>query len=179
MADKIATLERERSIRTLVERLFVIDGRDAAAKRSHAEKALLRANPELSSTDGFRLGRKIVIPGDVGLELREQPEPVEREAKGIFDETDDRLKLAQKTFSQRFENSAKADENALQQAADRTFAKKLRTALPESAALLTQAANAIGARAEAEKSRGERLAKALDEAQEQLATLRKLAERRR
>ena len=90
MADKIATLERERSIRTLVERLFVLEGRDAAAKRSHAEKALLRANPELSSADGFRLGRRIVIPGDIGLELKEQPEPVAEEAKGIFDETDAR-----------------------------------------------------------------------------------------
>jgi hypothetical protein len=179
MADKIATLERERSIRTLVERLFVLEGRDAAAKRSHAEKALLRANPELSSADGFRLGRRIVIPGDIGLELKEQPEPVAEEAKGIFDETDARLKLAQKTFAQRFESSAKADEKVLQQANDREFAKKLRKALPESAALLPLAAKAIGVRAEAEKGRGERLAKAIDEAQEQLAVLRKLAEKHR
>ena len=177
MADKIATLGRERSLRGLIERLFVIEGEETAKVLRHAEASLLRANPELSAREGFRVGRKVIIPGDIGLQLKERATNDTKNAEGILDETDARLSIAEKRYAERFEAAAKADAAALKISGERAFTGALRKALPESTTLLPQARKAIGTRAEVEKARSERLAKGFKEAQERLAALRDLTKR--
>jgi hypothetical protein len=179
MADRLAKLGRERSLKTLAQRLFVIEGPNAAAKLRHAEKALLRANPELGKTEGFNAGRPVIVPGDIGLEVSERVDRTPENASGLLEETGTRLELAGKTLSQRYQAAESADRAKLEQISDRTFVSKLRKALPASAGILAKTRENLGKRAEEDKARAERFSKSIDEAQERLAALRKLAERHR
>ncbi|TCM85023.1 hypothetical protein [Rhodovulum steppense] len=179
MADRIARVARERSLKTLAQRLFVIEEPDAERKLQLAEAALLRANPELATPEGFASGKAIVIPGDIGLPRTDRVIAARADAGGILDETGTRLELAGRVLSDRFAASGKATERGLARLGDRAFAQQVRRALPESAELASKAREALAKRQEEDKSRAERFAKALDEAQERLAALRALAERQR
>ncbi|MHA6262331.1 hypothetical protein ACXYMO_03940 [Arenibacterium sp. CAU 1754] len=179
MANKLAKLGRERSLRTLAQRLFVIDGPDATEKLRHAEAALLRANPDLAKPEGFSSGKRVIVPGDIGLAATDRVEKTGESASGLLDETGVRLDLAGKAFAQRFDAAGRADAAKLEKIADRTFVRNLRKALPETAAILPKTRETLGKRAEEDKDRAERFSKSIAEAQEMLAALRALAERQR
>ncbi len=179
MADKIAKLGRERSLQTLAQRLFVIDGPDATAKLRHAEAALLRANPDLAKADGFSSGKPVIVPGDIGLAATDRIERARESASGLLDETGVRLDLASKAFAQRFDTAGRADAAKLEKTADRTFVQKLQKALPEATAILPKTRETLGKRAEEGKDRAERFSQSIADAQEKLVALRALAERQR
>jgi len=179
MANRIAKLGRERSIRTLAQRLFVIEGPDAERKLRHAEAALLRANPELATPEGFASGRTVVIPGDIGLVPTDRVIAAAHSADGLLDETGARLDLAGKALATRYAEGGRVAEETLARIADRSFVQGLRRALPESTGILSKTRDTVGKRAEEDKARAERFAKAMDEAQARLAALRALAERQR
>ncbi|MEO0914970.1 MAG: hypothetical protein AAFY59_18635, partial [Pseudomonadota bacterium] len=69
MPTRIATLGRERRIATLARRVFEIEGPPRGEEQRRAEAALLRANPQLATAEGFRPGAAVVVPAVAGLRL--------------------------------------------------------------------------------------------------------------
>jgi hypothetical protein len=179
MAETIAKLGRERSLSTLAKRLFVIEGPDAERKLKHAEAALLRANPHLAKAEGFASGQTVIVPGNIGLAPTDRVTQPGKSTTGLLDETGTRLEAAGAALAQRFRESAEKDEAALGRVGDRAFVQKLRRALPESADLLRETERTIAGRTAADRARAESFAKAIEDAQKELATLRALAERQR
>lgn len=179
MADTIAKLGRERSLSTLAKRLFVIEGPDAERKLKHAEAALLRANPDLATADGFASGRTVIVPGTIGLAATDRVAQPNESAAGLFDEMELRLQGAGAALATRIAEAGRAVETALERVSDRRFAQKLRRALPESTEILAETRETLKQRGEAEKARAATFAKAIEDAQTELVKLRALAERRR
>ncbi|TCP41854.1 hypothetical protein [Rhodovulum marinum] len=179
MANRIAKLGRERSLKTLAERLFVIEGPGAERKLRHAEAALLRANPELATPEGFASGKTVIIPGDIGLIPTDRVIAARQSADGLLDETGTRLDLAGKTLAGRYAEGRKQAEETLARVTDRRLVQQIKRVLPEGTAILSKARETIGKQAEEDKTREERFAKAMEEAQARLAALRALAERQR
>lgn len=62
----VVTLKNEKSVREIAARVFATS---SAASLDRAEKALLRANPQLKTAAGFRTGAVISVPqvGDLAL----------------------------------------------------------------------------------------------------------------
>ncbi|MGC9419328.1 MAG: hypothetical protein ACP5EN_10205, partial [Rhodovulum sp.] len=166
-------------IRTLAQRLFVIEGPGAERKLRHAEAALLRANPELATPEGFSSGKMIVIPGDIGLIPTDRVIAARQSADGLLDETGARLDLAGKALASRYAEGQKQAEETLARVTDRRLGQQIRRVLPESTAILSKARDTVGKQAEVDKTRAERFTKAMEEAQSRLDALRALTDRQR
>jgi hypothetical protein len=179
MADTVAKLGRERSLSTLAKRLFVIEGPDAERKLKHAEAALLHANPDLATADGFAVGRTVIVPGTIGLAATDRVAQPKEGAAGLFDEMELRLQGAGAALATRIAEAERAVESALERVSDRRFAQKLRRALPDSTGLLAETRETLKQRREAEKARAATFANAIEDARTELAKLRALAESRR
>jgi hypothetical protein len=63
----LITVKNEKSVRELAERVY---GSSSAASLDRAEKALLRANPQLRTATGLRTGAVISVPAVSGLAVR-------------------------------------------------------------------------------------------------------------
>jgi hypothetical protein len=63
----LVTLKNEKTVRELAERVY---GTSSAASLDRAEKALLKANPQLASATGFRAGTVISVPAVRGVGVR-------------------------------------------------------------------------------------------------------------
>jgi hypothetical protein len=72
----VIALGKERNVRELAERVY---GGSNAAALARAEKALVKANPQLATAEGFRAGAVISVPEVSGLAVRPDttaPDPV-------------------------------------------------------------------------------------------------------
>ena len=97
MPTATARIGREKTLRTLAERLFVVDGPDKADRLRRAERALLRDNPTLAAEDGFHAGAVVVVPSDTGLATHPRVERAAGDPDGLLLETRARLHLAATT----------------------------------------------------------------------------------
>lgn len=175
MATAIARLEREKSLSTLAKRLYVIEGESAAADQKRAERALLRANPGLSSRRAFRAGRTIVVPSDVGLATRERVSKPTTDLTGTLEETGTRLELAARLLEDQFERASASDKETMERLSDRKLVADLRAALPESPKILARASAAVKERGSLNAASSKRYEKAFEQAFAELDRLKKLA----
>jgi len=73
----LITLQNEKNVREIAARVY---GTSSAASLDRAEKALLKANPQLAAATGFRTGAVISVPRVSGLAVRTEAtgqDPVE------------------------------------------------------------------------------------------------------
>ena len=164
MPTATARIGREKTLRTLAERLFVVDGPDKADRLRRAERALLRANPALAAEDAFHAGAVVVVPSDTGLATHPRVERAAGDPDGLLLETRARLRLAATTARGGFALAEKRAGAALAQLGDSAFVRKLREASREAAALAPQAAEAIKARTAASERHQRAVLAAIEEA---------------
>ena len=121
----------------------------------------------------------MIVPGNIGLGPSERVTLPVKGGTGLLDETGMRLEAAGEALAQRFKEGAEKDEATLGRVGDRAFLQQLRRALPESAELLRETGETVAKRTKADRARAESFAKAIDDAQKELAKLRDLAGRQR
>jgi len=175
MPTTVATLGRERTLSTLARRVYQIEGRGSAELQRRAEAALLRANPRLSSAEGFRAGDKIVVPAVPGLE-RSRDEisaaPVDR--NGLNAETALRLEALGSRIQDRFRLAADERRRALERLDDDAFVAEARQALPSSIDLLAKTRERLKREEQQDTERSDALLKGVASALDSLKALEKV-----
>ncbi|WP_282606168.1 hypothetical protein [Pelagibius sp. Alg239-R121] len=175
MAAAVAKLGREKSISTLAQRVYVIEGRNNTDAQRRAERALLRANPSLSDKKAFRTGRVIIVPSDVGLATTERVTKTTADLDGALDETKLRMELAAQMLEEQFERSGASDKATTDRLADKALIKQVRTAIPGSTKILAKTAAAVKDRTAKSSQRKSRYDKAFKQAFTEIDRLKKLA----
>jgi hypothetical protein len=175
MPTKIATLGRERNIVTLARRLYKIEGRGRTDLQRRAEAALIAVNPRLSSAEGFRAGRHIVVPTVSGLSHTEEVSTAD--GKGPMGETTLRLQALGSLIEDSFSRASKTRQKALKHLDDSKFVTEARGALPESTKLLSRTKDRLTREEEQFEARSKVFRKAVSAALEGVKALDEMARR--
>ena len=179
MPTQIATLGRERTIATLARKVYKITGRNSVRLQRQAEAALLRANPQLKTTEGFANGAAVLVPNIEGLQLSDTVTVAKVDAAGLTDETSLRLKGATIHIEESFQRAEKNTQVRLDQLNDRNFRAQIRRSVPDAEGLVAKS------REQLEKSRVENIEKrsalqtAISDGLKNIEILQKLADRAR
>ena len=177
MLQGIARIGREKTIRTLAERLFVIEGANKAANLRMAERALLRANPSLARKDGFRAGAVVIVPSGLGLATRPRVQRPASDLEGVLLQTTERLHMSEAVARNGFAKSRQAADEAVGKLKDRAFLGRLKKASPEASKLASTAVKNIELRrAENDKREGD-VTKAIEQAISEIDKLQRLVRR--
>lgn len=179
MPTRIATLGRERRIATLARRVFEIEGPTGGEEQVRAEAALLRANPQLATAEGFRPGLVVVVPAVAGLRLTEAVAVARADARGLTEETRLRLQAGSALIGERFAQSEQRSEELQAQLTSTAFQREVRRALPEALVLARQATARLEEEREVNKERRAVFASGISEALEAVEALQALAEEAR
>jgi len=174
MAKGIARIGREKTARTLAERLFDVSGADRQKKLRIAEKALVRANPNLKAKEGFSAGGVVVVP-DIGLPPKETVERPAADLDGALREAAGRLQQVSAAARQAFAQSAEETRNALALLKDEKVLKQLTTEAPEARELAAEARKSLTKRDAEDKDRQAAFDSAVRDAVKEIDALRRLA----
>ena len=174
MPMSIATVNRERSLRTLTRNLFVFAGDDADEQLRRAETALLRANPSLANRDGFSSGVVVRIPADLGLATTARVTIPDLSVSGSLREVRTALQLAVKTAEEAFIVGEKSGKQTLNRLQDDAFQRAIKRDAPKAVRLIEQSREAIAERLDASQENREALSGVLADALEQIERLEKL-----
>lgn len=143
MPSFFARLGREKTLPTLVKRLFVFGGAGQADALRVAEAAVLRANPGLDDPAGFTPGRVVVVPADIGLTTTSRVEAPVADVGGALGTAGLRLELAGQLISDGFASGDETGKETLARLKDPAFAKTLQKLVPESKDLAARAADGV------------------------------------
>lgn len=177
MSTHIAKLGRERTLATLVKRVYEIPDGATPELLRRAEAQLLAANPRLATGDGFALGASILVPAVQGLKRLGPKADAEISGEGITTELAARLEALQSRIDDAFHRSALTRRETLERLGDRAFVTEARKALPQVTEFMS-AAKARLAREEGEEGEtAERLKRAVGGALEGLKELDALMRR--
>lgn len=178
MTTRIAKLGRERSIATLVRRIYeVADGTSPEVLR-RAEARVLAANPRLSSPTGFASGASIVVPSVPGLSRAGTVTGAAASGEGIVTEMAARLEAMQIRIDESFRKSAATRAETLERISDRSFVAEARRALPESVEFIAAARTRLAREEATEADTAKRLQTGVAQAIEGLKALGALSRRR-
>lgn len=136
MGNVIATLQHETSLKMLVKRLFVIEEPDYSRKLKHAEKVLLRANPWLASRSAFKEGRTVLIPGSVGLVLRDRLQTTNEGIPDLLGHVSRQLRSTQVNFAAHFDKARREQEEISRRLEDQELRERLHRAVPQGDTIL-------------------------------------------
>lgn len=180
MARTTIRLGNEKTLRSLVNRIYVIEGRGAAALRKRAEMAVLEANPALARREGFKPGATVIVPRVPGLQLREQPRrggstKRPQDLSAVVKYATDQVRGAQVQLEQFDKRADEKAEEGLKRLKEQQFQKRLKTELPDKTGLLKTAATGIAKRQEQRKARLNATSQALEQAAAALGALARRA----
>jgi hypothetical protein len=176
MPDRIARIERERTVKTLAKNLLPAEA--SAADLRRAEAALLKANPQLARPEGFRPGAPVVTPGDLGIAWGDRVETAETSLAGLTVTARARLEAADAAVRAAFDAEEKARDRRKAVLGDSAFRKAVEQAGPVAEQLAKQAAATLEKAAAAAPTRLEAFTKGLAGSLEEIERLRALAEKR-
>lgn len=171
MTTRIAKLGRERTIATLVRRVYEIaDGTPPEILR-RAEAKVLAANPRLAFPDGFTSGASIVVPPVPGLRRVGTDGAAGASGEGIVTEMTARFEAMQIRMDGAFRTSAATRAETLERISDRSFVAEARRALPESVEFIAAARSRLAQEEATEADTAKRLQTGVAEAIEALKAL--------
>ncbi len=150
MSTRIAKLGRERTIATLVKRVYEIAEGATPDLLRRAEAQLLAANPRLATAEGFASGASILVPAVQGLRRLGPKAEAEVSGEGLTGETAARLEALQSRIDDALHRAALTRRETQERLGDRAFVAEARKALPQVTEFMS-AAKARLAREEAEE----------------------------
>ena len=175
MPTSVARLGREKRIATLARNVFVIEGPDKANQQRRAERALLKANPQLATEADFTAGASVIVPSVRGLRTTDRVSTTTAELDGLLADAAVRLAESATLIEIGFARSAKRSEEALARLDDREFVATARKAVKESAKLMTSVRKRLVQDSETADARNATLKNAVKRALADVDRLSKLA----
>ena len=172
---QIASLGRERTIATLARKVYNITGRNSARLQRQAEAALLRANPQLKTTEGFASGAAVLVPNIEGLQLSDTVTIAKADAAGLTDETSLRLKGATIHIEDSFQRAEKNTQASLDQLNDRNFRAQIRRTVPDAEDLVVKSLEQLEKSQVENREKRSALQTALSDGLKNIEILQKLA----
>lgn len=174
MPTSIARIGTERNLASLARNLFVIEGENRAEMQRRAERALLRANPQLTRPEAFVEGALIIVPNVTGLRLTARISNGETSIDGLLEQTLARLEIAARTIDDGFRNSDERRNASLQLAENEGFREGARKAFPDSLELIESAVKSLTEEERASSARARALRSAVESAISEIKRLNAL-----
>lgn len=177
MTTRIAKLGRERTIATLVRRIYEVADDTSPEVLRRAAARVLAANPRLSTPAGFASGASIVVPPVQGLRRAGDVTGAAASGEGIVTEMTARLEAIQIRIEEFFRKSAATRAETLERIGDRGFVAEARRALPESVEFIAAARSRLSREEATEADTAKRLQTGVALAIEELKALSALSRR--
>lgn len=170
---RLATYQGEKDLKTLVKRLFRIEGPQAKALAREAEAALLRANPQLRNLKKVPEGTMVMVPEVKGT----KPTAEIQQAEGWADKLLEEVRRAVAGLGPALEESAARQEQEANQTLERLKSKEMKQlakSSPEWQERFKKVADTAKARIKAAKTLKESQAKVLAQMEKDLEEFSRL-----
>ncbi|MEH6404983.1 MAG: hypothetical protein V7750_16520 [Sneathiella sp.] len=139
-----------------------------------AEAAILRVNPHLKKASGFKSGATVIIPGDIKLKPKDQPEQTDPSLSGVLKNAEDRLQLSMTEIEVAYAKSNAEIKTSVSVLKNRRFRQTAAKQSKNGAKLITSALKNQTQEQEINKKREQEFIQIIKDNMDEIEKLRKL-----